>query len=78
MCPPATSVEILKLAESEFNPAVPNVTCVPPVVSINVTLPVAVVEVASVAVTDPLPYATTEGPLSERAPGVVLPSPAMV
>ena len=53
--PPAANVAMLKLAESEFRLAVPSVVCVPPLVSRNITLPVASVEVVSVAVTEPLP-----------------------
>jgi hypothetical protein len=55
LCAPAANVAVLKLAESEFRLAVPSVVCVPPLVSRNVTLPLAVDEAVSVAVTEPLP-----------------------
>src|SRR5437763_16462132 len=47
-------------------------------VSRKVIVPVALVVNARVAVSWPVPYAMTEGAARVRAPGAVLPRPAMV
>jgi hypothetical protein len=52
---PAARAEVLKVAASALRLAGPSVIAVPLIVSANVTLPVAIVALVSVAVRVPLP-----------------------
>src|SRR5947209_2899818 len=83
MCCPAGRVLVDRAAMFEARVAVPTVVVLAvPVVSVAVSrkgmAPVALVVDATVAVSWPVPYGMTEGAARVRAPGMVLPRPAMV